>query len=115
MIKEKENEINNKILEKDNEIKILKSKLSRFPFELNEDEILMSIIFTSSDQNFYHSIICKNTEKFNTLENKLYDMYSEYSESGNYFLVNGREIKKAETLEQNKINNNDIIVLNIIE
>ena len=60
-------------------------------------------------------MICNNTERFNSLENKLFNIYSDFSESENYFLVNGKKINKVRTLKQNKINNNDIIVLNIIE
>ena len=117
---EKRNDINDKellynsILEKDKEIKILKTKLSRFPFELNEGEKIMSVIFTSSEQTFYQSIICKNTERFNNVENRLYDIYQNYSESENYFIVRGRKINKSKNLDQNDIKNSDIIILNEI-
>ena len=57
--------LNKMIIEKDNEIKILKAKLSRFPFELNESEKLISVTFRTRDENIYYSIICKNTDKFN--------------------------------------------------
>ena len=109
-------ELYNSIFEKDKENKILKTKLSRFPFELNEGEKLMSVIFTSSEQSAYQSIICKNTEKFNNLENKLYDIdiYKNYSESENYFIVRGRKINRNKTLEQNEIKDSDIIILNVI-
>ena len=43
--------------EKDKEIKDLKLKLSRYPFELIEGEKIISIILTSVDQKFCHSII----------------------------------------------------------
>ena len=106
----------NIIFEKEKEIKILKAKLKRFPFELNEGEKLMSVIFSSSGNSLYQSIICKNTEKFNNVENRLYDIdiYQKYSESENYFLVKGRKINRSKTLEQNGIKDSDIIVLNEI-
>ena len=102
------NELNKIIVEKE-------KKISRFPFELNEDEKLMSVIFTSFDENFYCSIICKNTDRFDTIENKLYDAYSEYSETENYFTINGKRINKVKTLEYNKIQNNDLIILKQID
>ena len=76
----------------------------------------MSVIFSSSESSFYQSIICKNTEKFNNVENKLYDIdiYKNYSETENYFLVKGKKINKSKTLEQNSINDSDIIILNVI-
>ena len=52
------------IIEKDKKIRELELKISRFPFILEEGEVLMSIIFISSDQNLHYSIICKNTNNF---------------------------------------------------
>ena len=89
----------------------LKEKLSRYPFELKKDEKMISVIFTSDDQTIHFSVICKNTEKFNRLEEKLYNDYPEYSETNNYFVVNGNRIQKFKTLDENNIRNSDIIIL----
>lgn len=96
------------ILQKDKEINDLKIKLSRFPFELNEGEKLMIINFISVNQEINYSIICKNTQRFNEIENKLYDVYPKYSENENYFIVRGQRVIKNKTLEENHIENNDI-------
>jgi len=109
------NELNKIIVEKEKKMSILEKKLSRFPFELKEEEKLMTVIFTTMDQKFYYSIICKNTDIFNTIENKLYDAFSEYSETENYFLLKGNKINKVKTLEYNKIQNNDLIILKEID
>ena len=106
------NNLNKIILEKEKNINILETKLRRFPFELNKEEKIMSVIFTTLDQKFYYSIICKNTDRFNIIENKLYNAYSEYSKTNNFFIVNGSRINEMKTLEENKIKNNDIIILN---
>ena len=90
----------------------LKEKLSRYPFELNKDEKIISINFISRDGKLHYSVFCKNTEKFNRLEEKLYDDYPEYSESDNYFVSNGNIIKKFKTLKENNIHHNDIIMIN---
>ena len=56
------------ILEKDKEIKELRNKLSRYPFELNEGEELMVINFKSVDQKIQnYSVICKKTDIFNKI------------------------------------------------
>ena len=111
-IKEDKDNTNKNIIIKElyNEIGNLKEKLSIYPFELSKGEKLFSIIFTSSDQNMYHSIICKNTQKFLELEQKLYD-YPEYSGANNCFMINGNRINKFISLDENKIRNNDIIIL----
>ena len=85
------------------------------PYILDKNEKLMTIIFISSDQKIHYSFICKNTDKFNKIENLLYEKYPEYEESENYFTVNGNKIIKSKTIEQNKINNSDIIILNKFE
>jgi len=79
------------IREKDKEIKELKSNL---PFEISKGEKLMSVIFISFDQKIHYFVICKNTDKFNRLENVLYNVeeYKEYLNSENYFLLNGNKI-----------------------
>ena len=106
-------ELIEEIRQKDKEIKELKSNL---PFELSKGEKLMSVIFISSDQKIHHSIICKNTDKFNRLENVLYNVeeYKEFLNSENYFLVRGRKINKYLSLDENGIKNSDIIMLNSI-
>ena len=100
------------IIDKDNEIKELKKKLSRFPFELNEGEQLMTVIFTSFEQNLkYFSVICKNTDIFNVLEKKLYEEYNEYYNTNNVFTVNGIIIQKYKSLDYNNIHNNAVIMM----
>ena len=107
-------ELIEEIRQKDKEIKELKSNL---PFELSKGEKLMSVIFISSEQKIHHSIICKNTDKFNRLENVLYNVeeYKEFLNSENYFLVRGRKINKYLSLDENGIKNNDIIMLNSMD
>ena len=99
------------ILDKDKEIKELKEKMKRFPFELNQNEKLISVIFTTSAQEFYYSIICKNTDRFSALEAKLYDRFPQYGETANYFLVNGNKIINHKTLEENHIKDSSIVIL----
>ena len=109
------NNVINSILEKDKEIKELRLKLSRYPIQLEEGEKLISVIFVSSDQKVHYSIICKNTSKFSIIEGKLYEEYNDYEEPETFFTVNGRRINRHKTLYDNKIKNNDIIMLNVVE
>ena len=99
------------IKELNNEIDKLKEKLSRYPFELSKGEKLISVIFTSSDESMHYSIICKNTQKFIELEQKLYNDYPQYSKSNNYFMINGNRVDKNKSLDENKIRNSDVIIL----
>ena len=104
-----------KLYSKDEEIKELKIKLQRFPFELLENEKLYSINFISVSQELKHSIICKNTDIFTTIENKLYEKYPNFRRTENFFMVNGKKVEKYRSLDENKIKDNDVITLQSYE
>lgn len=95
-------DITKALLEKDKIIKDLNDKIKRFPFVLNQGEKLISLIIYLPDQ-FQCSMICKNTEKFLKIEERLYEKFEKYSQTENYFIVNGRKINRFTSLEQNSI------------
>ena len=107
-----ENYFNAEINKLYKEIIDLNKKLKRYPINLEENEKLISIIFTSVDQNTHYSLICKNTDTINKLETELYTEYPDYIETENYFLCKGKIINKFHTFEMNNIKNGDVIILN---
>jgi len=100
------------INEKENIIRDLKEKIKRYPFVLEKNEKIMSIIFSSVNQNVNYSMVCKNTDTINRLEEKLYKEYPNLSERENYFLCKGRLLNKFQSFEKNNIKNGDTILLN---
>ena len=105
--KEEINSLNQTILKKDYDIKELKlHKLS----DLEKGEIMI-LIFTTLEKNFYYPIICEKTDIFKSVENKFYEKYPAYKESKNIFTAKGININENKSLEENKIENNDIITL----
>ena len=90
----------------------LQEKLNRFPFILEKNEKLMSIIFSSVGQNIHYSIVCKNTDDINKLERELYREYPQFSETDNYFMCKGKVINKFHSFESNHIKNGDVILVN---
>ena len=107
----KQNELNNNNFINEtlkNELNNLKSVI---PFKIQPSEKLMSVVFSSEDQNIHYSVICKNTDKFERIENLLYDEYPEYKKPNNCFKVDGNIINKKDTLEDNKIKDKSIIIL----
>ena len=90
----------------------LNAKLKRYPFILEEGEKIMSIIFTSVNQNLNYSMICKNTDNINKLETQLYKEYPKLAETKYYFICNGTVVSRFETLGELKIKSGDLIVLN---
>ena len=108
-------ELHEELKKKDKKIEEQKEIISKFPFTLEKNEKLLSLIFISVDQKIHYSLICKNTDYFSKIETILYNEYPEYKETQNYFIFNGIKINKYKTLEENKIKNNDIITLKEIE
>ena len=76
----------------------------------------MSVLFTSKDESILYSVIFKNTDKSSKIENIFIEKFIEYSEKEYYFTHRYKnKIKRVKCLEENKIYDNDIITLNIIE
>ena len=101
------------IRDKENIINDLKEKLKRFPFILEKNEKLMSVIFSSVNQKINYSIVCKNTDNIHKLEEELYKEYPSLFERHNYFFLSkGKVLGKYQTLESNHIKNGDTIILN---
>ena len=101
------NEIN-KLYKKLND---LDDKLKRYPFILEENEKLISVIISSINQRINYSMICKNTFTINDLEKELYKEYPEISETENYFMCKGNIINRFKTFESNHIKNGDLLIL----
>ena len=83
--------------------------------DLLPGEKQISIIIISNNQEVHTSVICKNTDLFVYVELKVYERYPKYKEIENFFTVNGNKINKYKSLDENKIKDNDIILLNTIE
>ena len=113
----------NKILEQkikeltleNNELKNKLARNPRNPYEFSERENLFSINFISIDMRIKFSVICKDSDIFCNIEQKLYEKYPEYTEKENYFMANGRLVKRFKSLKENGIKNNDVIVLSSYE
>ena len=100
----------NKIIELYKEIHDLNEKLKRYPFILEKGERLISVIFSSVDQQAHYSMICKNTDTIHDLEKNLYKEYPHYSCTENFFFFKRKIINKYHSFESNGINNGDVIV-----
>ena len=72
----------------------------------------MTVIFTTSDQNVFCSLICNKNDDFKTVEKRFYEKYQDYGEKENSFSVKNRSIDKSKTLEENSIGDSDLITLN---
>ena len=90
----------------------LNKKLNRYPFILEEDEKILSVIFTSISQKVNYSMVCKNTDSIYKLEEQLYTVFPELAETKNYFLCKGTVINRFKKFKELKFKNGDIIIIN---
>ena len=72
----------------------------------------MTLNFISSDQRIKCSISCYNTDKLSDIEEKLCMKYIELKHKDLFYIGEGRVFDKSLTLEENKIKDNMIILIN---
>ena len=99
-----------KIKELEDEIKLFRKFYNFLP-----EEKLITINFISVDQQLNCVMIAKNTDVFTKIEADLYNKNEKYKLTENYFLVGGKKINRNFTLKDNKIKNNDVITLCVID
>ena len=121
IIKEKDNKINeykNKLNNNNyiNRIKELEKEIEKYKnYCLSPGEKLITIKFISTDQTIHFNTFAKKNDLFTKLETSLYEYYPKFKDTENYFLVNGKKVNRHRTIEENKINDNDILTLGIID
>jgi len=78
-----------------------------------EIDNMFAVNFVSTDYNINNCpLVCKKTEYFIELEEKLYKEYPYLKRKSIYFLCNGNLINRDETLENNGIKKGNIILKN---
>ena len=63
----------------------------------------------------HYNLICKSTDLFVKLEERLYKDFPQFKEYETYFEVKTRRIKRFKTLNENNIKTNDVINMFIID
>jgi len=99
-----------------NRIKELETEIEKYKnYCLLPGEKLITINFISIDQTINFNTFAKKTDNFAKLKASLYENYPQLKETENYFLVNGKKVNKHKTLDENKINDNDILTLGVFD
>ena len=134
-LKEKINYLNNQINILNDKIKLLDQNLIEKNLEIqklisqnnlnynyeitsiNPGEKIMALNFVSIGVQVInnYNLICKNTDLFVKLEERLYEDFPQFKEYDTYFEVKTRRIKRFKTLKDNNIKTNDVINVFIID
>ena len=99
---------------KDNEINELKRKMKNEEPKFNFDDVIW-IYFQPIDNSFKEGIKCLKTNTFAEVEEKLYKKYNTLRNTNNNFTANATPVLRFKTIEENKIKDQDIIILYKIE
>ena len=110
----------NDLVQKDIKIQKLLSQKSNDYFDIsslksNDKIICANFVSMGNNDIGHYSLVCKTRDLFVNLEERLYNDFPQFKNYETYFEVNGKRIKRFQTLEQNKIKNKDIINVFIIE
>ena len=131
-LKDKINKLNNEIITYKNQINILQNSLNQKDLELkninihNNNNIITSIkpgekilgvnfVSIGSQEISNYNLVCKNTDLFVRLEERLYQDFPQFKDYDTYFKVNTKIIKRFKTLDENHIKSNDVINIFKIE
>ena len=105
-------ELENSIIQKNNELNELKAKLQNINvnntnFNINNQSNKISqerdkcVNFIANDLKICLGIPCSGNSTFAEVEELLYREYPEYRETNNTFLVNGKQILRFKTINEN--------------
>ena len=79
--------------------------------EINDNDNLMSLIFLSSDESLKYGIICKSSDIFNGVVNKIFEREPKFRENLYFFLCNGTRVNEYRSLKDNKIKDGNVVIL----
>ena len=76
---------------------------------------MITIYFESGDQVLKCAVLCKSTDIFNIIVNKVFEREPKFRENFNYFLCGGNRINEYKSMKDNKIKDGDHILLQSLE
>ena len=76
---------------------------------------IITLYFKSSDQLLSCKVLCKSSDKFNTIVNTIFDKVPRFIEIPIFFLCNGNKINEYKTIKDNGLKDGNIIILKILD
>ena len=106
---------------KEEEIKELKTKIYNLSNKTDKKQNFVDfdnikiVQFISMDHSLIYSIKCLPSDIFAEVEEKLYKQYPDYRETNNAFQIDGRNILRFKTIEENNIPDGHYVQISKIE
>ena len=114
---EKENEDLDETLKKrENELHNIQNEFAKYKKEgiMDEDEKIMSVLFSCEELGFEYSLVCRNTDLLlSVIDNNLRNEKDGLEEHSSYFYltVNNEILDPNKSMENNKIHDGDVIYI----
>ena len=93
----------------------MKNEFSFSQMKPGEKILAVNLVSMGVNDIGHYALICRNTDLFVRLEERLYNDFPQFKEYETFFNVNGRRIKRFKTIADNKIKTNDVISIFINE
>ena len=81
----------------------------------NEKKDIINFSIKSTDQLFNSNIFCRSKDRFNTIINIIIEKEPSIAEKIGYFLCGGYKINEYKSIKDNRIKNNDIVLMNFYD
>ena len=116
------NEYINKLQNLEKEIKIKDNELNKLKNELKNNNKTQNIVNVDRSemmavyfhhQKYNYCVACINQDLFAEVEEKFYKQFPELRNTNNVYLVDGNEVLRFKTIEENKIKNSYPVLLQI--
>ena len=105
-------EQNNILLQKQNNIN--NNNYLKMESNVGNDAKKIALNIISVDQKVNEVVYCSSETKLHSIENELYEKYTEYKESQNFFMFDGKVIKQFKTMKENGIIGYTIMLIFIL-
>ena len=115
ILKEKNKVLENNVANKEKEFqkfisqKPITNKSAITSIKPGEEILGVNFVSIGKQAISNYNLVCKNTDLFVRLEERLYEDFPEFKEYETYFEVKTRRIKRFKTLKENNIKTNDVI------
>lgn len=76
---------------------------------------IITLYFKSSDQLLNCKVLCKSSDKLNTIVNTIFDKVPRFIEIPVFFLCNGNKLNEYKTIKDNGLKDGNIIILKILD
>ena len=115
------NNLQNEINNKNNQLNQLRLQLQNVSINNNQQNVQNNlptdkcVNFISTDSSLFYAIPCNGNSTFAEIEEKLYKKHDDFRNTNNNHICNGRNILRFKKKKENKIKDEDVVLITKLE